>query len=165
MFTAKKKFTSNSEINERGVSEPPKLTNNLSNYSDSISTSTTSVNSLCLSGNNEMMEMTFKQGEQLDEKDLVHMKFKDLALTYTPSMSNNVLGREIHRDEQVALGKGNSGNFSNHLDYPAIIEKVFSILPFMNCGTFSSIYCFAWPFPIIHVISALLAVFFVQSLD
>lgn len=128
MWTANRRFPSNYKISESGASEPPKLTDNLSNYGDSISTSTTSDNSLCLDGNNQSMEVACKQGEQLDEKDLVYMKLKDLALTHMPSTSGTVLERETHPDDQVVLGKRNSGSSYNQFDHPTTIEQVFCIL-------------------------------------
>lgn len=130
IWPAKQRFPPTNKINHSGVSESPALTDNFSNYDDSVSTSTASDNSFCMNGN---------QLEQFDEKDLVYMKLKEMSLSSKvmnadtmvgvvgkSSRSDDGLKHETCVDDHVTLGKRSSGSSSNLSDYPAFVEQVFS---------------------------------------
>lgn len=129
IWSAKQSFPPANKINQSGASESPPLTDNISNYDDSVSTSTASDNSLCMNGNHV---------EQFDEKDIIYMKLKELSLggkltdadmmvgeVGKSSTSDDDLKHEIRDDDQVTLGKRSSRSSSNLSD-PAFVEQVFS---------------------------------------
>ncbi|KAH6798333.1 hypothetical protein C2S51_034817 [Perilla frutescens var. frutescens] len=137
IWTTKQGIPSTNKINESGASEPLTLTDNFCNYDDSISTSSTSDNSLCLNGNNQLMEVACNPVEQFDEKDLIYLKLKELALNCKSSDANMVVGvvgksstsdivldREPRDGDRLTLGKKNSGSSSNQFDYLTIIEQL-----------------------------------------
>lgn len=130
IWPTKQRFPPTNKINQSGVSESPALTDNFSNYDDSVSTSTASDNSFCINGN---------QPEQFDEKDLIYMKLKELSLSSKlanadptagvvgkSSISDDGLKHETCDDDHMTLGKRSSGSSSYLSDYPAFVEQVFS---------------------------------------
>ncbi|XP_057801116.1 uncharacterized protein LOC131016442 [Salvia miltiorrhiza] len=128
IWTAKQRFPLTNKINESGAFEPPALTDNFSNYDDSISTSTTTDNSLSLNGNNQLMEVT-NQMEQFDENDLIYMKLKELTLGNKFADANTIAGvvgkSSTSDDDQVTSGNRNSGSSSDQFDYPSLVEKLY----------------------------------------
>ncbi|XP_042015981.1 kelch-like protein 3 [Salvia splendens] len=137
IWTAKQMFPSTNKIKKSGASEPPTLADNFSNYDDSLSTSTTSDNSISLNGNKQLMGGAI-QGEQFDEKDLILMKIKELALSSKFTDANLISGSvgetstsddglqcETRDDHQVTLGKRNSGCSSDQFDSLALVEKLY----------------------------------------
>ncbi|KAL3629864.1 hypothetical protein CASFOL_026176 [Castilleja foliolosa] len=88
------------------------------NSHDSISSSTPSDNSMFFTENNS----------QSDEKELIFMKLKELALQHEfpdVSTSDDVeLEREKSGDDLAALEKGNSGSSSDSFDYPSVIAQL-----------------------------------------
>ncbi|KAL1543620.1 kelch-like protein 3 [Salvia divinorum] len=135
IWTAKQMFPLTNKINKSGASEPPALADNVSNYDDSISTSTTSDNSLSLNGNKQLMGVAF-QGEQFDEKDLMEIKKLALSSKFTDanlisgsvgetSTSDDGLQCETRDDDRVTLGKRNSRTSSDQFDSLALVEKLY----------------------------------------
>ncbi|XP_042049071.1 kelch-like protein 3 [Salvia splendens] len=137
IWTAKQMFPSTNQIKKSGASEPPASADNFSNYDDSISTSTTSDNSISLNGNKQLMGGAI-QGEQFDEKDLILMKIKELALSSKFTDANLISGSvgetstsddglqcETRDDDEVTLGKRNSGCSSDQFDSLALVEKLY----------------------------------------
>ncbi|KAG8377082.1 hypothetical protein BUALT_Bualt09G0131400 [Buddleja alternifolia] len=134
------KFTSQNKGGESGASELPSLSDDFANSFDSIGTSTTSDDPLCLDGNNQLRESSLcNQMVQPDEKDLIYMKLKELALGYEfPDTNMNNRGRmvesaftddvdflrETHDNVMETLGKRNDEGSFDSLDYPAIIAQL-----------------------------------------
>ncbi|KAL8036779.1 hypothetical protein ABFX02_12G181000 [Erythranthe guttata] len=133
------RLPSSNKREESGVSEPPLLTDDFVNSHDSIGTSATANGTLCLGENNQWMEAsTSNSMVECNEKDLIYMKLKELALS-SEFKDGNMIGRgiggastsvmdlkhETHDDDDlVTLEKKNGGSSLDSLDYPAIIVQL-----------------------------------------
>ncbi|KAI3472841.1 hypothetical protein Pfo_029970 [Paulownia fortunei] len=136
-----KRFPSDDKKEESGASEPPSLTDDFANSYDSIGSLATSDDSQCLDRNNQLKEVSLcNQNYQMiqpDEKDLIYMKLKELALDRESSDANIMrhvveaastddvdLEHETQDNALITLGKGNDESTFNSLDYPAIIAQL-----------------------------------------
>lgn len=138
------RLPTNNKKEEIGVSEPPLLPDDYFSSNDSIATTPTSDNSLSLNDNTQPVEaLLYNQVVKLDEKELIHMKLKELAYNYEFSNANRMetvvgeastsgmnLENGTRDDNQVIWGNG--GSYSDPLDYPAIIEQVHKYLVIMS---------------------------------
>ncbi|KAI3447828.1 hypothetical protein Pfo_004493 [Paulownia fortunei] len=132
------RFPSNNKREETGASKPPPLTDHFADSHYSTGTSATSDDSRCLDGKNQLMEASLcNQIVEFDEKELIHMKLKELTLS-CESPDANIIGRvvgaastndvdlehETHYGDLVTLGTRNGGSSLDSLNYPAIIAQL-----------------------------------------
>ncbi|KAL8509252.1 hypothetical protein ACS0TY_016447 [Phlomoides rotata] len=129
-------FSTNNKKEEIGASEPPHLPDDFFSSNDSIATTTTSDNSLGLNENTQLAEASLgNQVVELNEKELIYMKLKELSCNWEFSDANimeTVVGEAsksgmkwengTRDDNQVTWGIG--GSHSDPHDYPAIIEQL-----------------------------------------
>ncbi|KAK6152545.1 hypothetical protein DH2020_015180 [Rehmannia glutinosa] len=132
------KFPSNNKREENGAFEPLPLADDFANSHDSIGSSTTSDDSLCLGGNNQLMEALLgNKMVESDEKELICMKLKELAISNefpeanilggevgAASTSDMDLEHETQGDDLVAFGKKNGGGSFDSLDNASIIAQL-----------------------------------------
>ncbi|KAL0426199.1 UNVERIFIED_CONTAM: B2 protein [Sesamum latifolium] len=132
------RFPSKDKREESGAVVPPPLTDDFANSNDSIGTSVTSEDSICLDQNNQLMEPSLcNQMVEFDEKGLIYMKLKELSLSCETRDSNMIghlvgdastsdvdLEHETHGADMVNLGKKSSGSSLDSLDYPAIVAQL-----------------------------------------
>ncbi|XP_020549533.1 kelch-like protein 1 isoform X3 [Sesamum indicum] len=132
------RFPSNDKREESGAAVPPPLTDDFANSNDSIGTSVTSEDSVCLDQNNQLMEPSLRnQMVEFDEKGLIYMKLKELSLS-CESRDTNMIGHllgdastsevdlehETHDADMVNSGKRSDRSSLDSLDYPAIIAQL-----------------------------------------
>ncbi|KAK4392348.1 hypothetical protein Sango_2012600 [Sesamum angolense] len=110
------------------------LADDFANSNDSIGTSVTSEDSICLDQNNQLVEPSLcNQMVEFDEKGLIYMKLKELSLSCESrdtNLTGHLLGdastsdvdleHETHNANMVNLGKRSDGSSLDSLDYPAM---------------------------------------------
>ncbi|GER37935.1 kelch repeat-containing family protein [Striga asiatica] len=113
---------------ESGPSYPPISEDDFMNIHDSIGSSTTSDDSFFMNGNNQLMDApSHGQMLEFDEKDLIYMKLKEMALgcEFLDGCTSDVnLEHESHDDDVVTVEIRNGGSSSESIDYLTLIGKL-----------------------------------------
>ncbi|KAL6528570.1 hypothetical protein OROMI_029215 [Orobanche minor] len=113
---------------KRDESRASDLADGFVNSHDSIGSWTNSDDSLFLNGNNQLMDASSRnQMAEFDEKDLIYLKLKELAIgcEFPDASTGDIdLERETHVGDPADLEKGNGGSSSDSLDYPSVVAQL-----------------------------------------
>ncbi|CAA0827477.1 Unknown protein [Striga hermonthica] len=113
---------------ESGPSYPPISEDDFINIHDSIGSSTTSDDSFFMNGNNQSMDApSHGQMLEFDEKDLIYMKLKEMALGcefLDPCTSDVNLEHESRDDDVVTVEIRDGGSSLESIDYLTLIGKL-----------------------------------------
>ncbi|KAL3826170.1 hypothetical protein ACJIZ3_022199 [Penstemon smallii] len=138
-WTAKQRLSSDNRKEESQATEPSPLKDDFDNPHDSIATSATSDDFLYFDGNSQFVEASLSnQMVDHDEKDLIYMKLKELALSSEYADANMIgrvveaaseddvdLKQETLEDTMMALGETNGERSFDPNYYPTIISKMY----------------------------------------